>query len=1254
MKVSNFLYSAKSFSKYLFVALSIFSSLQAWSMPENVHHSSPLILSNVTGNIWIETDANSTYNGETGPSGVLVYLVDNEEDTIVSEALTVEGKYEFNGINAGKYYLIIHNSAFDLGGPLSGQQSCIGVNDANDMVDDDDNGTDTTPNDVLSSSFNLTNTDPMNVVSIEYVDFCFNFVCEDQNQITSTTCGEISDLDIICDINALDNYCSVLPADSSAGVQPMPLCNGFSNSENISWFSFVGAEGSYNLRIDAFDCQTGNLGQQGIQVGIYTDCSFSEPVFCSNLCTTDPIGISSSVLISGQVYYLYINGCNGNVCNYQIDIDGEPMIPSLEPEDVCIFSGGAFQCEDLSYCPNADIIFEGRGLNFTGDFNWSITTLSGAPYGGDPNPITNTKELVINFPAEGIYEVCLTKVENGCVDQTWSGTICRTVTTTFSIPMPMDEDFGEYFVCADDVDDFSVAFLAGEDPNGDGDSGWNALPPDYMVGLNQGIAYTDGCSYEQQFTLFAFAPSPVEDVLISICEEDLPIQVDGIIFTSFSFGGQLIFQIDNFLLQNSEDQNGCDSIINLTLEKLDIVQGFIEEPICIPDGISMNFNYISDLSTDISFIDFVWIDPNGNILPNGADPTSIIAPFSSGSGDYTLEATINKNGVSCSYIYFAFIDIASFLPPIPIILGQNIVCSGESSVVYSLQGGGDEIAFIWSFPNDVASAIISGATNEILTIDWTGSNGGQITAIGQNICGQSDQASFDVQVIPKTTPNFLIDTSICIDNPATIIFIGSNLNIVTYTWDFDGGSILSGSGMGPYEVTWDAPGEKFVSLVTTDINGCLSNQTIKSIPVKEPLVPTQVTCAASVGEVIFTWEIPLMVSGFEVNVLTGQTGGIFTATSFSISGLAEGETVTIELFTKPEDPICGEFVSTIVSCTAQDCIAPQIELVADQNVCANDGNITISATITTGETGTGTFSGPGIIDAANGVFDPSSANIGVNFISYTFTGDNTGCIGSNTISIEVFDVPISSFTQDLDTMCITDEVSLSYDGTVNTDSFDWDFDGGVGSGLLTNQKVVFASPGVKNISLQVTNDGCISNIFTSTILVEPELENLLIQCDTASTDFVTFSWNNIVEAFLFEIVIDNNPPFFTSDTSIIIDDLEEEQEVTISVTSLSTTSCPGSTSSSMCTTTKTPVSTENQALANVYIYPNPAQNLLFIEGVLGNDLSFDLYSVIGSSIKKGDVKANSIDLSNVASGIYMLRLTDETSRLYKDFKIVKE
>ena len=451
-----------------------------------------------------------------------------------------------------------------------------------------------------------------------------------------------------------------------------------------------------------------------------------------------------------------------------------------------------------------------------------------------------------------------------------------------------------------------------------------------------------------------------------------------------------------------------------------------------------------------------------------------------------------------------------------------------------------------------------------------------------------------------------------------IDFIGTGINIIDYTWDFDGGTIISGSGMGPYSVSWDEPGTKMVSLISTDINGCPSNQTTKEIIVKAPLTPTEVTCIPDVGEVTFTWEIPLMVSGFEVNVLTGQTGGVFMANSFSVSGLEEGELVTIELLTQPDDPVCGEFVTTTASCTALDCIPPQVELSAENNVCEDGDNIDIDATITSGETGTGVFSGPGIVDAVNGIFDPSTANIGSNTIFYEFTSDVAGCTATETISINVFAIPSASFEQDRDTMCITEVLNLDFTGSIGAETFIWSFDGGQGSGLLTDQEVVFSQPGLKTITLQVIANGCMSEVFSSEVLVEAELEAISIQCDTAGTDFVTFSWNEVAGVNLYEVTVDNNPSFFTPETMITVDDLAEDQEVTITVMALTNSVCPPSNSTSACTTMISPVSVDDIG-TSIQIYPNPAQDVIFVEG-LSRKATYQIFTAIGGEVLSGKIQ----------------------------------
>jgi hypothetical protein len=239
-------------------------------------------------------------------------------------------------------------------------------------------------------------------------------------------------------------------------------------------------------------------------------------------------------------------------------------------------------------------------------------------------------------------------------------------------------------------------------------------------------------------------------------------------------------------------------------------------------------------------------------------------------------------------------------------------------------------------------------------------------------------------------------------------------------------------------------------------------------------------------------------------------------------------------------------------------------------------------------------------------------------------------------------------------MCITDTLDLEYTGSLNPESISWIFNDGIGSGLLTNQKVTFLSSGLKTIFLQVIKDDCTSETFSSTVFVEPELDPVIVQCDTVGTNFVTFSWNTITNVPLYELQIDNDPSFFTSLNTITIDNLDEEQEVSISVTTLSSSTCPGSTSSSLCTTTKTPVAVEDQSISQVSIYPNPVTENLFFEGVKGLNLSYSLYNIVGEKVENGTVNTQALSLSTVHAGIYVLRVIDPKNGQYKEFKVIKK
>ena len=70
--------------------------------------------------------------------------------------------------------------------------------------------------------------------------------------------------------------------------------------------------------------------------------------------------------------------------------------------------------------------------------------------------------------------------------------------------------------------------------------------------------------------------------------------------------------------------------------------------------------------------------------------------------------------------------------------------------------------------------------------------------------------------------------------------------------------------------------------------------------------------------------------------------------------------------------------------------------------------------------------------------------------------------------------------------------------------------------------------------------------------------------------------------------------------------------------------------------------------SNILVYPNPTTGILTIEGLEGLVEIYDLY---GKLVKS--TKGNTLDISQLANGIYFLQATDEQGEVYS-YKIIKE
>lgn len=204
----------------------------------------------------------------------------------------------------------------------------------------------------------------------------------------------------VCGLNLLNGLCCT----STTFVNPTgctPLCPSGGTPTNTSWWAFKTNGGNASIIINFNNC---SVTGQGLQMGIWGDCNCSESVACNTSCNGPGSYSISAVFESCKTYYLFINGCGGDVCDYCLTTSGgtPPVLPPLVnivgPRDVC--EGACIVKYSVNFSGNCDPYFkwtlDGNELNFF------------------------TREINLDFPEERDYILCVTANIGG----QYSGPVC--------------------------------------------------------------------------------------------------------------------------------------------------------------------------------------------------------------------------------------------------------------------------------------------------------------------------------------------------------------------------------------------------------------------------------------------------------------------------------------------------------------------------------------------------------------------------------------------------------------------------------------------------------------------------------------------------------------------------------------------------------------------------------------------------------------------------------------------------------------
>jgi hypothetical protein len=263
--------------------------------------------------------------------------------------------------------------------------------------------------------------------------------------------------------------------------------------------------------------------------------------------------------------------------------------------------------------------------------------------------------------------------------------------------------------------------------------------------------------------------------------------------------------------------------------------------ICSNDTIGLALNFLSPEQGQITSGSLPVATPGISLTTNTAgnplqmvvtmNGPQIFSALGPGIHQFTVDAT--DNGVpartTSSIIIF---DIQpgpvagfSFLPANP---GVNASVSFTNTSTLAT-------SYIWDFGDGTIDSVNANPSH-IYTSPGTYT----VTLTAHSNSGCADNViTQQITVITCASATFTAN-DVCANDPSTITFTGVASGSAIFTWNFDGGTIISGSGQGPYTVSWAVAGIHTLTLSIND-QGCVVNGTFN---VNVGIIPTAVISPA--------------------------------------------------------------------------------------------------------------------------------------------------------------------------------------------------------------------------------------------------------------------------------------------------------------------------------------------------------------------------------------------------------------------------
>jgi len=552
-------------------------------------------------------------------------------------------------------------------------------------------------------------------------------------------------------------------------------------------------------------------------------------------------------------------------------------------------------------------------------------------------------------------------------------------------------------------------------------------------------------------------------------------------------------------------QNGCISLpVTQQVEVINTpVANFNINPNVICQGVNATVTFSGTAPAGATYN---WNFGDATVISgNGVGPYQIVYNT---SGAKTIFLSVSANGCTSPSVSQSFNVTPA---PTPAFNIANQICQGANATLTFTGTASFGAIFNWNFGG---ATVVSGTGAGPYLLNFPSSGNFDITLnLSEGSCAAPAYTQ-TVTVIPPPTAIFDMPILGCADELVTITYTGNASNSATFYWDFDGATIISGSGPGPIEIVWNNPGNQAVSLYVVE-NGCTSpvftqNITINQIPLFEIIAPALAVSGQTVN--INYGGIPAMNGSYTWNFENGNPATGSGLGPFDVIWNDGGDhTVSLTL----DVPGCASLtVSTPVTILS----AADVSFAMEDEVCENEVvTITYTGTADPSAIFSWNFDGGIIISGSgSGPFQILWETEGIKNVSCQVTQFGiTSPIVVNSVTVNP--IPTASFSAS-GGLCSGQMINLNYNGNASINAnFSWDI--GVGQMINNNSgsvQILFPSQGNYPVSLNVEENGCISLPFTANLAVLPtptadfEIDTLL--CENTST-IVVFAGSGSSNAF---------------------------------------------------------------------------------------------------------------------------------------------